>query len=313
MPPLRLTLLAVILCWLGHPLSILSAPPLDPAGVWLERPAGRPVIDRGPNGAWDHYAVDNPFLLLEGDKLYCFYEGQDKPFRNGGHERVGLAVSDDGLHWRKCDANPILDVGPHGAWDSEVAKIPCVTKHAGQYWLFYTGRATAGGTMHIGLATSSDLRRWQKVPEPVLRSRPDRWDRVLSTHAAPVLRVGGRFLLLYRGMLRRYAAQGVGLAASTDLKHWRRAREEPVIGPDNEIYSLAVARSAGRFIAIAQSPGRRYWFSRDLVHWRSGPQARFSGPHVETVSNPVFFRGRWIVLYEQRDRIYRAELSAATR
>ena len=32
-------------------------------GRWIETPAGEPVIDRGPSGAWDHYAVDNPFVL----------------------------------------------------------------------------------------------------------------------------------------------------------------------------------------------------------------------------------------------------------
>lgn len=32
--------------------------PLDTAMTWVETPAGAPVIDRGPEGAWDHYAVD---------------------------------------------------------------------------------------------------------------------------------------------------------------------------------------------------------------------------------------------------------------
>jgi lipoyl(octanoyl) transferase len=39
-------------------------------GTWLEDPPGRPVIDRGPAGAWDHVAVDNPFVYREGDTAH---------------------------------------------------------------------------------------------------------------------------------------------------------------------------------------------------------------------------------------------------
>lgn len=39
---------------------------------------------------------------------------------------------------------------------------------------------------------------------------------------------------------------------------------------------------------------------------RQGNEPRFTGPSVETVSNPVLHNNRWIVLYEQKDRIYRA-------
>ena len=111
--------------------ALADGPPaLDESLVWVEDPAGTPVIDRGPQGAWDALAVDNPFLFVDGDRLHCFYEGQDKPFDQGGHERAGVAVSSDGIRWQKADANPILDVGPPGSWDGTVAKLPVVTRHA---------------------------------------------------------------------------------------------------------------------------------------------------------------------------------------
>jgi len=109
-------------------------PPIDFTKVWVETPSGRPVIDRGPGGAWDHCAVDNPFVLVDGDTLCCFYEAQDKAFSQGGHERIGLATSQDGVHWAKSKQNPILDVGPPAAWDSVVAKLPAVFKHEGSYY-----------------------------------------------------------------------------------------------------------------------------------------------------------------------------------
>lgn len=277
-------------------------------GVWTESPEGRPVIDRGPEGAWDHYAVDNPFVFVDEGVFYCFYEGQDKPGGQGGRERTGLAVSRDGIHWEKWPGNPILDVGPAGAWDSRAAKIPVVTHHEGTYYLFYSGRNAQ--TKSIGVATSPDLRRWTKHPgNPVLRGRPDRWDRHLSTHPAPVFRRDGRFTLLYRGMQSFYRKQGLGLAVSDDLVRWTRAEEEPVIPPEEEVASLSVVALEGEYLGLAQSPGRPWYVSRDLRRWERRGSARFTGAGVDTVSNPFRCRGKWAVLYEQKDRIYRAEIA----
>lgn len=280
--------------------------------MWAEDPAGKPVIDRGPEGAWDAYAVDNPFLFIEQGTAYCFYEAQDKPFDQGGHEQVGLAVSRDGIRWEKWKDNPILDVGPKGSWDSVVAKLPVVIRHNAEYYLFYSGRD--GQTKQIGLATSTDLRYWTKCAgNPVLRSRPDAWDKFLSTHPAPVFEREGRFFLLYRGMTSLYREQGLGVATSSDLVHWKRVQEGPVIATEEEIASLAVARTAAGFVGIAQAPQRAYWFSKDLLKWQKGGIPRFTGQDVATLSNPVFFSGEWIVLYEQKDRIYRAVAAEAAK
>jgi hypothetical protein len=263
------------------------------------------VIDRGREGAWDHMAVDNPYLFVQDDTIYCFYEGQDKPFEQGGAERIGLAVSRDGVEWEKSPVNPIIDIGPEGSWDSIVAKLPVVTRHQGQCFLFYSGRE--GKTKQIGLATSKDLTYWTKHPaNPVLPSRPGNWDAFISTYPAKPVYHDGRFCLLYRGMRSMYTAQGLGLAVSSDLVHWTRFQDGPVIDVREEVASFALARDQRGFIAIAQAPERRYWLSQDLTNWRKGPAADFTGPKLSTVSNPVHFKGEWLVVYEQDDRIYRA-------
>jgi predicted GH43/DUF377 family glycosyl hydrolase len=275
---------------------------------WVEEPAGKPVIDRGAPGAWDGHAVDNPFLLVDGGLLYCFYEGQDKPFSEGGHERIGMAVSVDGFTWEKGADNPILDVGPEGAWDSVVAKLPAVTRLGTVYYMFYSGRNEH--VKQIGLATSRDLLTWEKHEDnPVLRGRQDRWDKLLSTHPAAPIRRDGRFYLLYRGMSDYYRDQGLGVAVSSDLIHWERAQEGPVIAVEEEIASLALCRVGDDYVGIAQAPKRSYWFSKNLLDWQRGEAAPLTGNHVDTLSNPVWFQGRWMVLYEQQDRIRRATQS----
>ncbi len=294
----------------GHANSTEPAtrPSLDADLTWVETPDGQPVIDRGPEGAWDHYAVDNPYVLADGEELYCFYEAQDKPFSQGGSERVGLATSRDGIHWKKVEQNPILDVGPPGAWDSVVAKLPAVTKHNNKFYMFYSGRD--GKTKQIGLATSDDGVHWEKAPtNPVLPSRPGSWDRFISTYPAPVFVRGEQFYLVYRGMTSLYKNQAMGLAVSSNLLDWTRAVDDPVVPVGEEIASMALARSGEEYVGISQAPRRHYWSSRDLRTWKKGEPVEFTGTHVDTLSNPFLVGDQWQVLYEQQDRIYRAVLA----
>jgi predicted GH43/DUF377 family glycosyl hydrolase len=286
---------------------------LDTAGTWVEAPWGEPVIDRGATGEWDHYAVDNPYVYLEANRYYCFFEAQDKPVGQGGREAIGVAVSHDGAAWRKFAGNPILDVGEAGTWDSRVAKLPAgVTRRDGLYYLLYSGLGET--TKQIGLATARNLTGpWKKAANnPVLRSRPGQWDAFLSTYPAPVFHLDGEYHLLFRGMETRYRRQGTGVAVSPDLREWRRTTVSPVIATTEEIASLAVARADGRYVGISQPPelsNRRYWFSDDLQQWELGPRVSFrASRQAETLSNPFLVDRRWTVLYEQGDRIYRAVL-----
>lgn len=138
------------------------------------------------------------------------------------------------------------------------------------------------------------------------------WDQFLSTHPAPVFEIAGRYHLLFRGMERRYENQGLGVAVSSDLGVWERLATTPIIPVNQEIASLAVARVNDGFVAISQPKdlqNRRYWYSDDLKQWMKGPSVNFRASiQAETLSNPFLCDGRWTVLYEQKDRIYRAVL-----
>ena len=285
----------------------VAAQPLDltPERVWTERPSERPVIDRGPVGAWDTHTIDSLFLFADQSGLYCFYTGQDKPLDHGGRERIGLAISHDGVHWEKCETNPVVVEGLPGSWDSVGVKGPVVARRNDIYYLFYTGGD--GQTEQIGLATSINLARWTKhAGNPVLAGRPGAWDRSLSTHPVPVFKREKRFHLLYRGVASARRRQGLGVAVSSNLRQWERLQEEPVIPPEEEIASLAVVRARAGFVGIAEASERAYWYSNDLVNWRKGGPPQFTGRNVGRLSNPILCGGEWIMLYGRHGRIYRA-------
>ncbi|MCA9042539.1 MAG: hypothetical protein KDA65_19445 [Planctomycetaceae bacterium] len=290
--------------------------PLD--WEWVETPFGKPVIDRGPEGAWDHYAVDNPFVYVEEGKYYCFFEAQDVPSSNPNwHERIGLAVSEDGLNWTKQDAiNPILKEGPEGNWDNPITKLPAgVVKRDGVYHLFFSGRNSEA--KQVGVATATELSGpWTKLQaNPILPGRTGKWDQHVTTHPSSVFQRGDEYYLLYRGMKGLFYEEAVGLAVSSDLTHWQRATssdDQPVIPVKANVRSLAVAETANGYVGISQPEKlteRRYWLSDDLVHWQAGRQLTINASNAaETLSAPFLVDGEWTILYEQKDRIYRAVL-----
>ena len=84
----------------------------------MEDPEGKPVIDRGPEGAWDHVAVDNPFIYIEDGAFYCFYEGENERRQ----EQVGIAVPRDA----RGEPAAIIEISPLLANEPEdlVGKVP---------------------------------------------------------------------------------------------------------------------------------------------------------------------------------------------
>jgi predicted GH43/DUF377 family glycosyl hydrolase len=124
--------------------------------VWRKLPA--PVLLTGPRGSWDERAVADPAVLRIGDTLYMYYLGQDRARR----QRLGLARSSDGAHWQKLRSNPVLDLGPDGAFDENLGQ-PAVWQSHGQYWMLYTGRDRRE-YRRLGLARSIDGVAWEKLP-----------------------------------------------------------------------------------------------------------------------------------------------------
>ena len=66
-----------------------------------------PVFQPGDKGAWDGEWVHQPRVFHTPDGWVMFYRGtKDK---NGSIMKLGLATSDDGIHWERSPLNPILE------------------------------------------------------------------------------------------------------------------------------------------------------------------------------------------------------------
>ena len=139
---------------------------------WAKHP-GNPVLEPGPPGSWDGASVAYSSVVVQDGGYRMWYQGGD----SAGVWRIGYATSQDGVHWRKSDRNPVLSPGPESAWDAGRVFTPHVLPWGVGYLMLYTGGPGAG----IGYAFSTDVVSWRKAPKnPALRAPQGVQARLLS-------------------------------------------------------------------------------------------------------------------------------------
>lgn len=147
----------------------------------FQRPANsQPVIKPNPDTlfdcpmrqkpvAWQSTHTFNPAAVVKDGKIYVLYRAEDNIGQGiGGYtSRLGLAVSDDGIHFTSMP-QPVLypanDEFKRWDWDGG-CEDPRVTElEDGSYVLFYTQykRSKAGRSTTLGIAFSRDLQHWEK-------------------------------------------------------------------------------------------------------------------------------------------------------
>lgn len=206
---------------------------------------------------WDFWLCEAPdgyhLFFLQAPRHLAATERHD-------HATIGHAVSPDLVRW--TDLGTALTPGDVGAWDDLALWTGSVVRRGSQYYLFYTGRDRLTRTQRIGLAVSEDLRRWEKIPHPVLEA-DRRWyvtgDDVPANQQAwrdpfVVEEPEGETYYAFVTARDRRAEPGyqgcVGLATSKDLLHW--TVQPPAVSPgwyrDMEVPS--VHRIGSRWILL---------------------------------------------------------------
>ena len=93
-----------------------------------------PVLEPGGAGAFDHDGVLPCSALQVDGRVYLYYNGNhlrtDVPYQMG----IGLAVSDDGLHFERLTPGPVLSTGPR---DPYSVASPCVRREGDGFEMWY--------------------------------------------------------------------------------------------------------------------------------------------------------------------------------
>lgn len=191
--------------------------------------------------------------------------------------------------WHKSPHNPILSLGPAGAFDSHNIMSPAVARHDGRYFLFYSG-GPAGPKSNedyvhyqLGLALSDDGDHFRKTGTPLLElGQRDNFHccPALLRNPGGDLRIeDGQWHLLYNGN----RADDVEHDTSPDGLTWTKDRRSPIY---RFAYSPSLVRTADeyRMYYVHKPPHRSGRAIPWEIHLATGSDLYSLHPHA---ANPV--------------------------
>jgi predicted GH43/DUF377 family glycosyl hydrolase len=172
---------------------------------------------------WEERNVLNPSAVVREGKVYMIYRAQDNQMTS----RLGLAVSEDGVHFTK-QPEPVLypdeDNFKKYEWNGGIEDPRVVESEDGTYILTYT--SYDGKTARLCLATSRDLQTWTKHGLVLGEGKyKDTWsksgaivarregDKIIAT------KVDGKYWMYF-------GDTDLFMATSDDLIHWEVAENE---------------------------------------------------------------------------------------
>lgn len=204
-------------------------PVLSPGGGKFYCPVRKDTV------LWEEKDVFNPAAVVRNGKVDLLYRAEDRIGQHAGTSRVGLAESEDGLHFKRYP-EPVLFPDNDSLlcyeWEGGIEDPRIVESPEGNYILTYT--AYDGKTARLMLATSDDLIHWKKYG-PVLQGR---FKNLWSKSGAIVARQLGERIVAEKINNRYWMYFGdtdLFLAWSADLLQWQPLTEgdklRPVLKP----------------------------------------------------------------------------------
>lgn len=222
---------------------------------------------------WEKKDVFNPSAVVKDNKVYLLYRAEDKvgcyvydaKAKKGhyaGTSRIGLAISEDGLNFKR-ECEPVLYPDNHRfrnyEWEGGLEDPRVVEDEEGTYFMTYTGYD--GSNVELMIASSRDLRKWEKHG-PAHKQYADRNDIYLKSKAGAIVcrQMGDRhvaakikgeyWMYWFYDVDDRYSlVRHICCSTSTDLENW-----EPVLDQDGKI-KVVLEPQKGKFDSRLTEPG----------------------------------------------------------
>jgi len=178
--------------------------------------------------------VEDICVVKSADRYYMFAEGKG--------DSAHLLISKDKINWeekgnldiRQTNGKPISS-GPFGT--------PAVIIEKGLWYLFYERN-----DLGIWLATSKDLSIWTNVQdEPVLKMGPELYDQ-FAVAMNQVIKYKGLYYGYYHASaFKDWHEWSTNVAVSSDLIHWKKYPNNPIIGNNK---SSGILVNDGKFFRL---------------------------------------------------------------
>lgn len=173
---------------------------------------------------WEEKDVFNPAVVVRHNKIYMIYRAEDKVGKYAGTSRLGLAVSSDGLHFKRMPQPvfyPDNDFMKKYEWEGGCEDPRVVETEDGRYFMTYT--SYDGDKARLCVASSADLLHWQKhglAFANFIKSKRDFWSKSGSIVCRKVgnrmiaTKINGQYWMYWGDQAQLYAA------TSDDLINW---------------------------------------------------------------------------------------------
>lgn len=204
---------------------------------------------------WQKADVFNPAAIVRNGKVYILFRAEDIPGTGIGMRtsRIGLAVSDDGIHFTKMK-EPVLypDSSAFSQYDHpggcEDPRI--VERKDGTYVLLYT--SWNRDVARLSVATSADLVNWTKQGSAFAKAYNGRFLNTWSKSGSVVTELKNKKITAAKinGKYWMYWGENpMYLASSDDLIDWT-----PVLNEQQELF-IALQPRAKKFDSHLTEPG----------------------------------------------------------
>ncbi len=213
-----------------------------------------PILNKSVK--WEEKDVFNPAAVVRNDKVYLLYRAEDKIGKYAGTSRLGLAVSDDGLHFSKMEEPvffPDNDSLKVYEWEGGVEDPRLVETEDGTYIMTYT--AYDGKIARLLLATSQDMIHWTKQGTVLNGKYKDVWSKsgaiVARREGSKIIaqKINGRYWMYF-------GDTDLFMATSDDLLHWLPVEEhgklKSVLQPRKNYFDSRLVES-GPFALVKES------------------------------------------------------------
>lgn len=240
-PFVRVTDGRFVMCVSNRPDRSLELYTSDNGADWSLRCVALKAIP----GTWEDNLNRGCFLIKDG-VWYLYYTGQQN-----GISRIGLAKSDDGIHFSRAQSDPVVD--PELAFETAAVMNPCVM-YDEEKQLFRMWYA-AGENFEpdvLAYAQSADGVNWTKRSQPVMTADPGTEYKKCKVGACDIIRMDdGRYCMAYITYQNVDVAR-IGLAYSDNgIDGWTDDKANPIISPEknrwdaNAVYKPSVCIKDG--------------------------------------------------------------------
>jgi predicted GH43/DUF377 family glycosyl hydrolase len=232
---------------------------------------------------WEEKDVFNPAIVNRNGKIYMLYRAQDKIGKPGGTSRIGLAVSDDALHFKRMPAPvfyPDNDAWKKLEWEGGCEDPRVVEDNQGVYYMMYT--AYDGNKARLLVASSADLLHWKKYGPVFAKAYNgkygDVWSKsgsVVSTYTNGKIvatKINGKYWMYW-------GDSQIWCATSDDLINWTPIEMKP--GETLPVKLRDQALTVPQLKVVL--PTRSGMFDSRLVE--SGPPAMITDKGIRLIYN----------------------------